>query len=277
MSSEGDQDDGPDRMGGEGPGGGGMPDPMEPHVVDAARFAGDGDTVPSDGRPWLLMPGTPPVFPDPRAFDEGGLLAAGGDLSVPRLLAAYRAGIFPWYDEHTPILWWSPDPRCHITRDSLHVSRSLGRSVRRAGFTFSLNRDFAAVIQGCGEGRSDGTWLTGEMVEAYTALHRQGHAHSFECWTPDGRLAGGLYGVQAGGLFAAESKFHRVTDASKAVLVVAVQSLFRMGIRIFDVQFLTDHLATMGAAEWSRSDYLDAVTGARDLAVTVAGDVGWES
>ncbi|MFO1053480.1 MAG: leucyl/phenylalanyl-tRNA--protein transferase [Planctomycetota bacterium] len=217
-------------------------------------------------RPILIAPGSPPVFPDPRRADAEGLLAIGGDLAPERLLAAYRAGIFPWYEDGVPPLWWSPDPRAAFTPRSLHVSRSLARTIRRGGFTLTWNRAFREVMEGCAADRSDGTWIIEEMVEAYCELHRLGHAHSLEVRIGD-ELVGGLYGVQVGALFAAESKFHRVGDMSKIAVIAAVRSLFRAGIGWFDVQMPTDHLESLGAFSLTRAEYLDHIAGLVDVAV----------
>lgn len=220
--------------------------------------------------PIYLPEGAPLVFPDPRrerGFD--GLVAIGGDLSPDRLLIAYREGIFPWYAHGTEILWWSPDPRAIIEMRAIHCSRSLARSFRRGTFTFTVDRAFDEVMAGCAD-RDEGTWILPEMADAYRELHRLGHAHSFEAWWND-ELVGGLYGVHIGGLFAAESMFHRRTDASKAVLVVAVTSLAKRGIRLFDVQFKTDHLASMGASEIPRSIYLERLKTAVTEEVELAG------
>ena len=186
--------------------------------------------------PMLLAPGQLPAFPDPRTADDDGLVAIGGDLGVERLLLAYESGIFPWYDQDLPPLWWSPDPRTVLQLENLHISRSLRRVLRQHRFELSWNQAFAEVIRACGEKRETGTWILPEMVHAYSRLHELGHAHSLEVWT-EGQLAGGLYGVQRGALFAAESMFHRRPNASKVALVASVQSLFRRGIRLFDVQF----------------------------------------
>jgi leucyl/phenylalanyl-tRNA--protein transferase len=206
-------------------------------------------------KPLLLVPGAPYEFPDPEPNDDEGLLAVGGDLSPERLLLAYEHGIFPWYDEGLPPLWWSPNPRAILAPEQLHVSRSLRRALRSGRFRWTANRAFSEVIRECGRERDTGTWILPEMVEAYEALHRLGHAHSFEVWSGE-RLVGGLYGVQRGALFAAESMFHRETDASKVALVEAAAWLFAHGVTLFDVQFLTSHLASLGAAEISRSEYL---------------------
>jgi leucyl/phenylalanyl-tRNA--protein transferase len=227
--------------------------------------------------PLYLPTGAALIFPDPHlehGFD--GLVAVGGDLSPARLLLAYRMGIFPWYSEGTEILWWSPDPRAVIETSAVHCSRSLARRLRRADFSFTFDQAFVEVMNGCGD-RTEGTWILPEMVTAYHELHRRGHAHSFEVWQ-NSRLVGGLYGVHIGGLFAAESMFHRVTDASKAVLVTAVTSLHRAGVRLFDVQFRTDHLASMGATELSRSTYLERLETAVDSRVCLDGlPLTWEA
>lgn len=212
--------------------------------------------------PVYLPPEAPLFFPNPR-LEQGfdGLMAVGGDLSVERLLLAYHSGIFPWYSEGTEILWWSPNPRTLIELQSVHLSRSLRRRLLREEFTFSVDQDFEGVMVACGE-RAEGTWILPEMLSAYQALHACGHAHSFEVWQ-SGKLVGGLYGVAVGSAFAAESMFHRVTDASKAALIVAVRALHRLGFTLFDVQYLTDHLARMGATEVSRDTYLERLEGAR--------------
>lgn len=206
-------------------------------------------------RPVLLEPGEPIVFPDPRWVDDEGLVAIGGDLSVERLCAAYRAGIFPWYSDGYPMMWWSPNPRAVLDIEALHVSRSLRRRLTRNEFTLTWNLAFDEVIVACGEGREGGTWIIPEMRDAFNDLHRAGHAHSLEVWQ-DNRLVGGLYGVQSGGLFAAESMFHRVTDASKVAVVAAVRSLAKLKVTVFDVQFVTDHLRSLGVREISREEYL---------------------
>jgi leucyl/phenylalanyl-tRNA--protein transferase len=207
--------------------------------------------------PTLLIPGGPIVFPDPEDVDDEGLLAVGGDLSPARLLAAYEQGIFPWYDEGVPPLWWSPNPRMVLEPGSVHVSRSLRRVLAHGVFEVTWNRAFERVMRECGEGRG-GTWILPEMVDAYVELHRLGHAHSIEVWQK-GELAGGLYGVQRGALFAAESMFHRRTDASKVALVHAATSVFDAGITVFDVQLWTPHLESMGAVEIPRTEYLKRV------------------
>jgi leucyl/phenylalanyl-tRNA--protein transferase len=206
----------------------------------------------------FLGPGSPLSFPDPNESDDEGLLAVGGDLSPGRLLYAYEKGIFPWYSAGVPPLWWSPNPRALMTRERLHISRSLRRTLRSGRFEVTFDRAFADVIGACASNREGGTWILPEMRQAYLQLHQLGHAHSFEVWR-DGQLAGGLYGVRRGALFAAESMFHVVTDASKVALAVTIDTLFRAGTRVFDVQFVTEHLASLGAYEVSRSEYLEEV------------------
>jgi leucyl/phenylalanyl-tRNA---protein transferase len=227
--------------------------------------------------PVYLPEGTGLYFPDPRnerGFD--GLVAIGGDLSAARLLHAYRSGIFPWYSDGMEILWWCPDPRAVIEPTEIHRSRSLLRQLRRGDFEFSVDRAFGAVLTGCAD-RAEGTWLLPEMIDAYQELHRLGHAHSFEAWQGS-ELVGGLYGVHLGGVFAAESMFHRVTGASKAVLVVAVTSLGRMGVDLFDVQFETAHLASMGAKEISRIEYLQRLQAAARRQVRLDGmSLSWDA
>jgi leucyl/phenylalanyl-tRNA--protein transferase len=201
------------------------------------------------------------TFPDPESSDAEGLLAVGGDLTAERLLLAYECGIFPWYAEGLPPMWWSPDPRAVLDDRALHVSKSLARELRQGRFRVTVNRAFERVMRECGSQRDGGTWILPEMIRAYVRLHEQGHAVSFEVWR-DEELAGGLYGVQRGALFAAESMFHRETNGSKVALVAAVRSLFAAGIELFDVQFLTPHLASMGVYEISRAAYLARVRAA---------------
>ena len=207
-------------------------------------------------KPLLILPGAPLGFPDPNNSDDEGLLAVGGDLSPERLLHAYEHGIFPWYDEGLPPMWWSPNPRALLDPEHLHISRSMQRVLRSGRFVVTVDRAFRDVMLECGRERESGTWILPEMVDAYCVLHELGHAHSVEVWA-DERLVGGLYGVQRGALFAAESMFHRERDASKVALISAVQYLFAAGIMLFDVQFLTPHLESLGAFEVSRSRYLE--------------------
>ena len=223
----------------------------------------------SPQRPVLLEAGAPPVFPDPRRGDDEGLVAIGGDLSIERLRAAYAAGIFPWYNDGFPVLWWSPNPRAILTADDLHVSRSLARRLKRRDYVLTWNLAFSDVIVACGQGRKGGTWIVPEMRHAYQRLHHAGFAHSVEVWEQN-RLVGGLYGVQSGALFAAESMFHRVTDASKIAVVAACRSLHQAGIRLIDVQFATGHLRSLGVKEISRDDYLARVAQASQVPVDLS-------
>ena len=219
--------------------------------------------------PWFLPQGAPLVFPNPRhekGFD--GLVAVGGDLDAERLLLAYRLGIFPWFSEGTEILWWSPDPRTIIDLHAVHVSRSLKRRLATGQFTYTFDSAFLEVMRACGD-RSEGTWILPSMLAAYQSLHQLGHAHSFEVWS-EGRLVGGLYGVCIGCAFAAESMFHSESDASKAAMVVTIRSLRRLGITLFDVQYLTPHLARMGAIEVSRNEYLERLESAQQSHVEFA-------
>lgn len=210
-------------------------------------------------RPALLSTGEPQGFPNPELFDDEGLVAVGGDLSEERLLHAYRAGVFPWYNAGYPPLWWSPNPRSILPLDAMHISRSMRRRLRKRDFKVTWNQDFGQVIRACGAGRHEGTWILPEMISAYERLHTLGHAYSIEVWSGANKLVGGLYGVQCGGLFAAESMFHRASDMSKVALLYAGSSLRNAGIRLFDVQFLTSHLASLGAREVSRAYYLQVL------------------
>jgi leucyl/phenylalanyl-tRNA--protein transferase len=194
-------------------------------------------------------------FLDPELADADGLVGVGGDLGVARLLEAYRRGIFPFFDDDSPILWWSPDPRAILELDALHISRRLARTLRSGCFQVSFDEDFDGVIRGCAHRPGQGTWITPDMIDAYTELHRLGHAHSVEVWHED-QLAGGLYGVTVGSLFAGESMFTRVRDASKVALFHCTERLRERGFLLFDVQFLNDHTARMGAIEISRRQYL---------------------
>ncbi len=181
-------------------------------------------------------------------------LAAGGDLEPGTLLAAYRCGIFPWPDTFGRELWWSPDPRAVLPLDGFHESRSLRRLRRRGVFAVTRDKAFKLVIRGCSN-RPEGTWITPPMMKAYARLHDLGWAHSVETWTGD-ILVGGIYGVAVGALFAAESMFHAMRDASKVALAELVEHLRDRGFVLLDVQFLTRHLTSLGAIEISREEYL---------------------
>lgn len=189
--------------------------------------------------------------------EPNGLLAAGGGLSVPRLLDAYRRGVFPWFDPGDPVLWWSPDPRLVLPTDAVHVSRSLGRRLRRGDFRVTLDAAFVTVMHGCAAPRDDDdrTWISAEMVRAYQALHEHGAAHSVEVWMED-ELAGGLYGVAIGRAFFGESMFSRRPDASKIALVTLARQLARWAMPLVDCQVRTDHLVSLGAVELPRHEFL---------------------
>jgi leucyl/phenylalanyl-tRNA--protein transferase len=210
----------------------------------------------------LLHPDDPPDhFPDPAgaAAAPDGLLAIGGDLTPERLLAAYRRGIFPWYEAGQPILWWSPDPRAILLPGALHVSRSLRRTLRSDRFRISVDLAFGQVIDACAGVRADsGTWITPEMRQAYLRLHQLGHAHSIETWLGPA-LVGGLYGIALGGVFFGESMFSLATDASKAALVHLVSLAEKRGIQLIDCQVATGHLASLGSQLMPRDEFLQAV------------------
>jgi len=203
-------------------------------------------------------------FPDPRLADDEGLVAVGGDFSTPRLLLAYRSGIFPW--TINPISWWSPDPRAIFELDRFHVPRSLVKFIHKRPFEITRDRAFRQVMQACAEpapGREQ-SWVTPEFIEAYTCLHKLGHAHSFECWRA-GELVGGIYGVSIGGFFAGESMFHRAANASKVALVYLTEHLRSSGFALFDVQMITPATRQLGAVEISREEYLQRLASALRL------------
>jgi leucyl/phenylalanyl-tRNA---protein transferase len=199
-------------------------------------------------------------FPPVDQASPEGLLAVGGDLRPERLLNAYRHGIFPWYSDDQPILWWSPDPRTVLFPEKLHVSRSLKRSLRSGIFSVTLDRCFPEVMRQCAEPRPQypdgGTWITPEMFKAYTRLHELGHAHSVETWKEE-QLVGGLYGVALGGAFFAESMFTHVPDASKVALVLLVRQLHTWGFCLMDCQQSSPHVMSFGAEEIPRHDFLN--------------------
>ncbi len=210
--------------------------------------------------PWLA-PGQP--FPPVSSALQtpNGLLAASAELGAERLLVAYPQGIFPWYSEDEPVLWWSPDPRMVLFTDELNVSRSFAKVLRKvardASVELRLDAAFDAVIRGCAEPRDDDarTWITDQVADAYTELHRRGFAHSIETWI-DGSLAGGLYGVALGRMFYGESMFSRAADASKIALAALVQLLRSEQVRVIDCQQNTRHLASLGAREIPRRDFV---------------------
>ena len=192
--------------------------------------------------------------------DPNGLLAAGADLSTERLLDAYLRGIFPWFGDEDPLLWWSPDPRMALMVNEVHVSRSLRRVIRSGRYRVTLDTAFREVMAGCAGPRDDqaGSWITAEMTEAYTRLARLGFAHSVEVWSDD-KLAGGLYGVAIGRMFYGESMFSRATDASKVALVTLAWQLERWGFEMIDCQMATSHLASLGAREIPRAEFVQTL------------------
>lgn len=197
-------------------------------------------------------------FPPATLAAPEGLVFVGGRLTVERLLDGYAHGIFPWPAyAGEPMLWWSPDPRAILPLEGMHISRRLDRTLRSGKYSVRANTAFTAVLEGCatGHGREGGTWLTPEMIAAYTQLHRLGHAHSVETWLDD-RLVGGTYGVAIGGFFSAESMFYRERDASKVALAYLVSHLRRRGYELLDVQQWTPHTGRLGVIEISRRDYL---------------------
>ncbi|MBI5739644.1 MAG: leucyl/phenylalanyl-tRNA--protein transferase [Nitrospirae bacterium] len=198
------------------------------------------------------------IFPPPHLAEDNGLLAVGGDLSEKRLLLAYSAGIFPWYSEEDPILWWSPDPRLILLPEALKISRSLRRTISKGVFTVTLDTAFEQVIRNCAAVhlREDGdTWITKDMMNAYINLHHSGYAHSVESWY-EGELAGGLYGISLGSAFFGESMFTKKSDASKVAFAALVRQLRKWNFTLLDCQMTTAHLRNLGAEEISRRDFL---------------------
>jgi len=198
-------------------------------------------------------------FPDPYDAPQDLPLAVGGDLSPDRLIFAYSLGIFPWFNEGEPILWWSPDPRMVLFPDELKVSRSLKKVIKNKGFEIKFNTNFEEVIKQCASVKrkgQDGTWITPQMIDAYITLNRLGFAHSVETYL-NGKLIGGLYGVSIGGAFCGESMFYVVSDASKVAFVYLVNHLKEKGFKIIDCQQSTPHIAKFGAREISRKEFLD--------------------
>ena len=209
--------------------------------------------------PWLR--GTAPFPPvDMALASPNGLLCAGGDLSPQRILDAYAHGIFPWFSEGDPILWWSPDPRMVLFPEELRVSRSLRKAVTQGLYETRFDTAFRDVIEACAAPRDGhaGTWIVPEMIEAYTALHERGFVHSVESWL-DGELVGGLYGMALGKVFFGESMFTRAHDASKVALVKLVERLVAGGFRVIDCQQATSHLASLGAREIPRARFAQLV------------------
>ena len=209
-------------------------------------------------------------FPSPEfaLTDPNGLLAIGGDLHPKRLLSAYYDGIFPWFNENDPILWWSPDPRAVFVPGSMNISRSLKRHLKKVNWCFSVNQAFDRVIEHCATSRDgqEGTWITNEIQQAYKVLHRQKRAHSIEVWDQN-RLIGGLYGIAIGQVFCGESMFHLQTNASKAAMVMLHQHLLAHNFRLIDAQVMNPHLASLGAKSLKRSDFINLLKRFRDIEV----------
>jgi len=198
------------------------------------------------------------AFPPPHEADEDGLLAVGGDLSPERLVLAYSSGIFPWPHDGMPLLWFSPDPRMVLKPGSMKISRSLRAQLKHGAFEVTCDEAFREVMSACARtprAHEEGTWITPDMVNAYSLLHERGVAHSVEAWH-EGQLAGGLYGVSLGAVFFGESMFSRVTDGSKVALVALVRQLAAWDFAFLDCQMVTDHLASMGAEPWTRERFL---------------------
>ena len=225
----------------------------------------------------ILRPGvSAPSFPPVESATPEGLLAVGGDLSSERLLAAYRRGIFPWYNPGQPILWWSPDPRAVLYPEKLKISRSLRQTLKRGQLRVTFDTCFREVMLACAAPRAQypvgGTWINDAMVEAYARLHAMGYAHSIETWHAN-RLVGGLYGVALGGVFFGESMFARETDASKVALVALVNKLREWGFVLIDCQIPSAHLTSLGAEEIARSAFLTEL----ERALKLSGQAGhWQ-
>jgi leucyl/phenylalanyl-tRNA--protein transferase len=207
-------------------------------------------------------------FPAPREWPDGDVIAAGGDLAPATLVGAYRHGLFPMAVEgRDPVLgWWSPDPRGIVPLDALRVTRSMRQSAKR--YDVRIDTCFADVIRACGDPLRESGWITGDFIDAFTAMHQLGWAHSVEVFDREGKLAGGLYGVRINGLFAGESMFHRQRDASKVALMALVELMRETGMTLLDVQWRTEHLASLGAIEVGRAEYLSLLTLALGTAVT---------
>lgn len=198
------------------------------------------------------------VFPPVEEADEDGFLAIGGDLSTERLLEAYRNGIFPWYNEDEPICWWSPDPRCVLFPQKLHVSKSMNQLIRKGQFRFSMDTCFTEVMENCrsiARKGEQGSWIQDELIAAYTKLHELGYAHSGETWY-DGKLVGGMYGVQLGKIFFGESMFSFMSNASKFAFTGFVRELVKQDVQLIDCQMKTDHLLSLGAEMIPRSEFI---------------------
>ncbi|MDG2089819.1 MAG: leucyl/phenylalanyl-tRNA--protein transferase [Gammaproteobacteria bacterium] len=220
---------------------------------------------------WLNLDDLSFPAPEHALKEPNGLLAIGGDLSPERLLAAYRLGIFPWYETGQPILWWSPDPRMVLFPEDLHISKSLNKVINKQVFHLSSNQDFSAVIAACSSQSNknrDGTWITDEMQLAYINLHKAGWAHSIEVWQDD-ELVGGLYGIAIGEIFFGESMFAIKDNASKVAFVHLVNSLINKGYKLIDCQVSSEHLASLGAREIKREEFMHCLSGLSDLSKSI--------
>lgn len=213
---------------------------------------------------WLDPSDSDASFPDVEnaLTDPEGLLAAGGDLSTARLLTAYRSGIFPWYEDGQPILWWSPNPRGVLFTKNFKISTSLRRTLHKHNWTVTFDGNFRKTVMACAAPRSyaRGTWITNEIQEAYFNLHQAGHAHSVELWDPQERLIGGIYGVLIGNMFYGESMFSFATSASKVALAYLAMHMNHWGLPLLDCQLPSAHLASLGAESMSRTEYIEAMT-----------------
>ncbi len=208
-------------------------------------------------------------FGDVQRAAAHGLVGRGADFRPETIVEAYRRGVFPWPQRGQEYLWFSPDPRAIIPIDGLRVSSRLARTLRQGRFRLSVDAAFERVISECGRGREEGTWITTRLRRAYLELHALGYAHSFEAWTAEGELAGGLYGIGVGGMYGAESMFHRVTDASKVAMAAMMAQCQRIGVQLVDIQVLSPHTESMGAIEISREEYLSR------LGSVLRRDVRW--
>lgn len=219
---------------------------------------------------WIDPDATDTPFPDPSLAlrEPDGLLAIGGNLSAQKLVEAYRSGIFPWYNEGQPVLWWSPDPRLVLYTDDLKLSRSLRKTLARQPFRLTMDQAFTTVIEACAQPRknSEGTWISPEMIDAYRELHKLGLAHSVEAWQ-DKQLVGGLYGIAVGRMFFGESMFSRISDASKVAFVHLVRQLSAWGFPLIDCQVYTRHLASLGARFMDRRAFIAALEKLREMPV----------
>ncbi len=206
------------------------------------------------------------VFPPPELADDDGLLAVGGDLSVDRLVLAYSMGIFPWYSDKDPILWWSPDPRLVIIPEELKVSRSLRQTIKKGIYRVTTNAAFEDVIRNCAtiSRKEEGTWITDDMIEAYIRLHKAGYAHSVEAWDGD-EIAGGFYGLMMGKAFFGESMFAKKSDASKVAFATYALALGENGFELIDCQVTTEHMKRFGAREIPRTEFMKRLEKALDV------------